>query len=265
MISEWMENGNLSSYLVRHPDADPLPLCLDVSCGLQHLHSLDMVHGDMKAANVMVTIDGVAQIMDFGNTELREFTLKFTATEKSCFSIRWAAPELLVGTSSFSKEADMYGLAMTVLEALTRRVPFEKLSEFRVLYLVTVGKSRPSRPAIQVSDTLWKLLEACWAETPSERPTSNTFAVQLGQIVLSPKHIVVEGTEKLGPKLNPREERIGSEYKPRVAYARARTRRPTPSGSTRNIGKLSDPPSHAAPMRWQVERCAEDNLGRKSG
>ena len=33
---------------------------------------------------------GVAQIMDFGNTDLREFTLKFTATQKSCLSLRWA-------------------------------------------------------------------------------------------------------------------------------------------------------------------------------
>ncbi|KAF8597293.1 hypothetical protein BDV93DRAFT_373669 [Ceratobasidium sp. AG-I] len=133
------------------------------------------------------------------------------------------------------------------------------------MYLVAVEKSRPSRPAIQINDGLWKLLEACWVETPSERPASDTFAVQLGQIVLSTEQIAVEGIVKLGPKHDPREELIGSEYKPRVAYARAQKRRPTPSGSTRNIGKLSDPPSHAAPMRWQVERCAEDNLGRKSG
>ncbi|KAG9074523.1 hypothetical protein FS749_013922 [Ceratobasidium sp. UAMH 11750] len=49
MVSPWMENGNLSQYVSRNPGVDRCRLCVQVCEGLTYLHSMDTVHGDLKA------------------------------------------------------------------------------------------------------------------------------------------------------------------------------------------------------------------------
>lgn len=114
MISGWMENGDMTSYLKQNPDADRIRLCMDICEGLCHIHANEMVHGDLKGANIMISSNGVAMIADFGNSQLKELTLKFSNTTSRGLSIRWAAPEVLEAADP-SREADVYAYGMTVL------------------------------------------------------------------------------------------------------------------------------------------------------
>ncbi|CAE7114213.1 unnamed protein product [Rhizoctonia solani] len=65
MVSEWMEHGNLHEYLRKHMTADRYQLCIDVASGLKYMHSRRTIHGDLKAANVLVSPSGVARLSDF--------------------------------------------------------------------------------------------------------------------------------------------------------------------------------------------------------
>ena len=64
-VSEWMDNGSISSYIKSHKEAnrvqlvscyvhvcrdrdDRFPKLVDVGHGLEYLHSLNFVHGDLK-------------------------------------------------------------------------------------------------------------------------------------------------------------------------------------------------------------------------
>ncbi|KAG8722280.1 hypothetical protein FRC09_006527 [Ceratobasidium sp. 395] len=68
MIAQWESNGSLPQYLEQRADAD--------RCAL---------------GNVLVSQDGVAQLADFGNAKLQEYSLKFTKTStKETLSSRWA-------------------------------------------------------------------------------------------------------------------------------------------------------------------------------
>ncbi|KAJ7504616.1 kinase-like domain-containing protein [Mycena galericulata] len=67
LVSPWMENGNIYNYLRSNTAGiNRLTLVLDVAIGLEHLHSLKLVHGDLKAINVLVTRSGRAVLADFG-------------------------------------------------------------------------------------------------------------------------------------------------------------------------------------------------------
>ncbi|KAG8752765.1 hypothetical protein FRC12_011801 [Ceratobasidium sp. 428] len=112
MIARWEANGNLPQYLERHKYADRCALSNEVAEGLSYLHASGVVHGDLKGANVLISQDGVAQLADFGNAKLEEYTLKFTKTStKEALSSRWAAPELFAG-SSCNYATDVYALGM---------------------------------------------------------------------------------------------------------------------------------------------------------
>ncbi|CAE6493239.1 unnamed protein product [Rhizoctonia solani] len=97
MVSEWMDNGNLHEYLRKHPSADCYQLCTDLASGLGYMHSQSMVHGDVKAANVLVSSDGVARLSDFDFVVLSGVSsLVFSQTSNTrAGSIRWTAPEIL--------------------------------------------------------------------------------------------------------------------------------------------------------------------------
>ncbi|CUA68338.1 Katanin p80 WD40 repeat-containing subunit B1 homolog [Arabidopsis thaliana] [Rhizoctonia solani] len=98
MVSEWMDNGNLHEYIRKHPDADRFKLCVDIASGLEYMHSTNTVHGDLKAANVLVSSDGVAKLSDFDFSVMSEMTsLVFSESSNlRTGSLRWMAPELLL-------------------------------------------------------------------------------------------------------------------------------------------------------------------------
>ncbi|KAF9644320.1 kinase-like protein, partial [Thelephora ganbajun] len=66
LISNWIPGGDLPQYIKKHPDADRLGLLSDIARGLCHLHSCNVIHGDLKGRNVLVDNSGQACIADFG-------------------------------------------------------------------------------------------------------------------------------------------------------------------------------------------------------
>ncbi|KAG8763924.1 hypothetical protein FRC12_008356 [Ceratobasidium sp. 428] len=176
MVAEWMEHGNLTSYIMRRPTANRCQLCISICDGLSYLHGIGIIHGDLKGLNVLVTNDGTAVLTDFGNAVLQGRTLQFTATTaKSIMSPRWAAPELIEGTSTCTTATDVYALGM---ETITGNVPYAERSDHAVYYAVAVKKEPPTRPEDHIpshsphGDTLWSLLTKCWAYTSTDRPNA---------------------------------------------------------------------------------------------
>ncbi|KAG8761813.1 hypothetical protein FRC12_009313 [Ceratobasidium sp. 428] len=115
MIARWESNGNLSHYLEQRADVDRCALSTQIAEGLSYLHASGVIHGDLKGGNVLISQDGVAQLADFGNAKLQEYSLKFTKTStKETLSSRWAAPELFEGNRC-SYATDVYALGMVRL------------------------------------------------------------------------------------------------------------------------------------------------------
>ncbi|KAL5636673.1 hypothetical protein ACGC1H_000584 [Rhizoctonia solani] len=119
MVSPWRQYGNLRDYIKRHPNVDRYALCLQVAKGLAHLHDRDMVHGDLKAGNILVSQDREIKLSDFDHSILSECTLAFSdTTHFGGGTLRWMAPELLLIADDGgipcqrSEKTDIYSLAM---------------------------------------------------------------------------------------------------------------------------------------------------------
>ncbi|CAE6419857.1 unnamed protein product [Rhizoctonia solani] len=92
MVSWWAGNGNVVSYLNRWPNVSRCQTSLSICTGLAYLHEQDIVHGDLKGANVLVGHDGNPMLADFGNASIADATLQFTQTAAGpSFSPRWTA------------------------------------------------------------------------------------------------------------------------------------------------------------------------------
>ncbi|KAG8710574.1 hypothetical protein FRC08_016981 [Ceratobasidium sp. 394] len=178
MVSLWMKNGSLPSYLEKHAGVNRCDMSIQLCHGLEYLHRTGVVHGDLKGVNVLVSDEGVPMITDFGNAVLQHGTLQFTETAwGSGFTARWTAPEILEGKEIQSKAADVYALGMTILEIITGRIPYFNLINIAViLTAIVVNKESPRRPEESIppksrhGDALWLLLESCWEYEPEKRP-----------------------------------------------------------------------------------------------
>lgn len=185
MVSPWVTRGSLNNYLAENPDMNRPQLCTQVADGLAYLHLCGVVHGDLKGANVLLSDDGDPLLTDFGNAILQERTLQFTyTTAKTSLSPRWAAPELIRGEESFSFEADMFALGMTILEIITGSVPYSRLNDFGVMYAIAEGRL-PERPEDSIptkskhGDLLWSILTRCWEREAKSRPSASVVRDQM--------------------------------------------------------------------------------------
>jgi len=136
-----------------------------------------VVHGDLTGANVLVTDEGNACLCDFGLSALMiafHGTSFYTSTVGG--NARWAAPEIYRVTDdevtrSVSVQTDVYSFGCIMLEIFSGQVPYHYLiREVQVLLELQNG-NKPNRPTSgYISDTLWEIINACWADKPTDRP-----------------------------------------------------------------------------------------------
>ncbi|KAG8683483.1 hypothetical protein FRC11_013517, partial [Ceratobasidium sp. 423] len=184
MVSKWIGNGNVQTYLKERPDTDRCEM-----------------------ANVLIADNGAPMLSDFGNSVLRDQSLQLTRTTvQTNVSPRWTAPEILEGSTSYSYAADVYALGMTFLEVITGNVPFHKLQREQAIYAaILVRNETPERPEMHIpvdsrdGDALWSLLKKCWATEPGDRPSAVDAQTQI-------KHITREGLRDLSRRMDSEKE-----------------------------------------------------------
>ncbi|TDL20573.1 kinase-like protein [Rickenella mellea] len=188
MISPWMENGNLVTYLQEHNlnAFDRRGIVQGVATGLHFLHSLKpvVVHGDLRAGNVLIDSGGEPRIADFGLARIidSQASSVVATSFNGKGTMRWQAPELLnasrfgVENNGVTTKSDVYAFACVCWEIFTGQVPFSNLRDGEVILAVAVNDKRPSRPtdpatSCGLDDEHWKLMKSCWATQPVDRPS----------------------------------------------------------------------------------------------
>ncbi|KAG8899511.1 hypothetical protein FRB99_006680 [Tulasnella sp. 403] len=115
MVSPWMKNGSVRACIITNRLFDHLNVLIGIASALGYLHSRDIVHGDLKLDNVLLSDDGDALLTDFGLSERPDFYVTSLSNPSSAGSIPWLAPEVLDGHPR-SKASDVYAFGMIIVE-----------------------------------------------------------------------------------------------------------------------------------------------------
>ncbi|KAK1227557.1 hypothetical protein PQX77_009467 [Marasmius sp. AFHP31] len=176
LISPWMDNGNLLQYLktTRRAVIDHLVLAYDVATGLAYLHGEEVVHGDLKGLNILITPEGRACIADFGLSRIADTLVPklSTSSTRATGTARWLAREILSDNSGPTKESDVYAFACVCYEIYTTLLPFHELPNDAAVMLRVLSGECPMRPTgnLELDDRMWNIMEACWNPNPASRP-----------------------------------------------------------------------------------------------
>jgi len=149
---------------------------------MAYLHSMNVIHRDLKASNLLVDSDWTIKVADFGIA--REGQEDVTMTMTACGTPAWAAPEVLQ-TQRYSLKADVYSFAICLWEMCTRDRPYEGTPPYQIVILVATQGLRPelNHPGFDIMKGFKTLIRLCWDEDPNKRPVFVDLIEEFKQMV----------------------------------------------------------------------------------
>jgi len=125
MAMEYLEGKELRQMLAADTPI-PIDKALDIGAqvaeGLHYAHERQIVHRDVKPANVMVLENGLIKITDFGIARMRNNEVK-TMTGMILGSPKYMSPEQVSGKRT-DHRSDIFSIGVVVYEMLTGASPF---------------------------------------------------------------------------------------------------------------------------------------------
>ncbi|KAK0210526.1 kinase-like domain-containing protein [Desarmillaria ectypa] len=173
-VSPWMDNGTVNVFIRNNPQVNRLRILSEISEGMEYLHRKEVIHGDLRGANVLISRDGTPRLSDFGMSKFLADCGK-GMTSSPTINPRWGAYELLQTSGTISTFSDVWSFAMVALEILSDEQPFSYIQgDAIVQHEVYLGRF-PRRPGRDVtarglSDDVWSLMQCCWRKKPQSRP-----------------------------------------------------------------------------------------------
>ena len=147
--------------------------------GLSYLHQMNIIHRDIKGANVLVDNKGSIKISDFGISKRTEAAsgnnLPGSGLNRPSLqgSVFWMAPEV-VRQSAHTKKADIWSLGCLIVEMFTGERPYPDKTQLQALFAIGSGQAKPNIPANASVDAK-KFLEACFIIDHEKRPGADVL------------------------------------------------------------------------------------------
>lgn len=149
-------------------------VCRQMLEALSYLHSMKIIHRDLKAGNILLMLDGDIKLADFGvsakNTKTLQRRDSFIGTPY------WMAPEVVMcetmKDAPYDYKADIWSLGITLIELAQIEPPHHELNPMRVLLKIAKSEpptlDQPDKWSQEFKDFLKKALD----KNPETRPTA---------------------------------------------------------------------------------------------
>jgi len=199
LVMEWVEGIDVGAFIKAYRDAHhDVPWTLAVLIGIGTLQGLGaaherigpdgtpspVIHRDVSPHNILLGVNGVVKLSDFGLARARDRAGSLTAPGTVKGKLSYLAPEVTFGKPN-TVQSDLFGVGSVIWEMLTGdrlfdgRTDIEIFKKIRACQIPPIGQRRPDVPPALAS-----VLEKSLAADPGSRfATAEEFGQELSQIL----------------------------------------------------------------------------------
>lgn len=132
---------------------------------IKYLHDQMQIHRDLKAGNILLSLEGKVFLSDFGvAAPLRDDKKRVTFVGTPC----WMAPEVLE-QAGYDYKADIWSYGITAIELAYGEAPYQRLHPLKVMKII-IEKDPPRIERRKFSALFVELIESCLQKDPKKRP-----------------------------------------------------------------------------------------------
>lgn len=128
VVTEFIDGQTLAQWMIDNPKPQletMRGIIEQVAKGLRALHRKEMVHQDLRPANIMIDKTGTVKIIDFGATKIAGIVESATVGDPGDIlgTVQYTAPEIFLGRGG-SSQSDIFSLGVITYQMLTGELPF---------------------------------------------------------------------------------------------------------------------------------------------
>ncbi|MCG8416814.1 MAG: protein kinase [Proteobacteria bacterium] len=187
LVMEWLDGEDLSSRVSRQPltITETLILAERITSALTFLHSMRIVHRDVKPANIFLSNGEVAEakLLDFGIARWAAHTPTLTQPGTRNGTPAYMSPEQVRCVRHLNPRTDVFSLGCVLYECLTGNPAFAAKEAMAVFSRILVEQPPALRELVPaVPGPLDALIGRMLAKQPHNRPTSSVVATAIRQL-----------------------------------------------------------------------------------
>lgn len=143
-------------------------IAYQVAVGMAHLHSLNIVHRDLKTSNILIDEDEDCRVADFGLSGIMKDDQELIG---GVGTPHYTAPEVLAH-ARYGPKVDSFSYAVVLWEMLNKQIPYGDMTHKQIFdHVVTRNWRLPIQQ--KAPEGLKKLITRCWSKNPNDRPDFN--------------------------------------------------------------------------------------------